>query len=157
LTKGLFPVEVDSEGLMAALAELAETVSAQSGKQCMFRCQQTVEVTGNDVATHLFRIAQEATNNAIRHSSAERITISLRVGEGCLVLEIRDDGIGIRPPAVRGSDGIGLRIMRYRANVLGGTLTIAAPVGGGTLVTCKVRDGDIYARHAAPHSADLHR
>jgi len=147
LTKGLFPVEVDREGLMAALAELAETVSAQWGKTCEFRREQPAAVLGNDVATHLFRIAQEATSNAVRHSSAEKITISLNTDGAALVLQVRDDGVGIPAETSDRPEGMGMRIMRYRAHIIGGTLQVEPAAGGGTLVTCRVRCGDENDRH----------
>lgn len=157
LTKGLFPVEVDREGLMAALGELAETISAQWGKTCVFCCEQTVEVLGNDVATHLFRIAQEATNNAVRHSSAETISVSLKTDEQSLILQVHDDGRGLRAGRNGRPDGMGMRIMRYRAHMLGGNLQIESGADGGTVVTCRIPRGDVYDQDTAKSGADLHR
>jgi signal transduction histidine kinase len=139
LSKGLLPVDIFREGLTAALEDLAEHMTKQAaGLECVFACDQTIEIKGNDTATHLFRIAQEAVNNAIKHSQAKCIEIGLAKRAPWLVLEISDDGIGFEETDETKCQGMGLRIMRYRANAIGGTLTIGHGEDRGTKVRCMV-------------------
>src|SRR5262249_39852934 len=86
-------------------------------------------------ATQLFRIAQEAVNNALKHARARNIRIGLVPDGRHATLEVTDDGIGIREPAATNS-GIGLRIMRYRADLINAALTIQKGDKGGTKVSC---------------------
>lgn len=135
LARGLSPVELDAGGLMSALQELARTASDMFRVTCAFRSPAPVLISDNGAATHLFRIAQEAVSNAIKHGKARRIDIELeRVGTE-LRLSIRDDGVGLRARGAT-STGMGLRIMDYRASVIGGTLRVDASEPSGTLVTC---------------------
>jgi two-component system CheB/CheR fusion protein len=98
-------------------------------------CPQPVLVRDNTVATHLYRIAQEAVNNAIKHSRAGSILIELKTENNRIELKISDDGIGI-PISRSPSGGMGLHIMNYRAQAIGGTLTIERAPGHGTIVSC---------------------
>jgi PAS domain S-box-containing protein len=134
VSHGLIPVEVDAEGLRAALEDLSDRVRQQAGIACVFQSPQPV-VVDSLTATHLFHIAQEATNNALRHGRASRIDIHLAAMPDALVLAIRDDGVGMEPEADRPS-GVGLRLMRYRASLIGGVLQIGAADKKGTVVTC---------------------
>lgn len=138
LAKGLFPVEVDAEGLRAALEELAETTQDRYEIACVFRHDRRVDIRDNNVATHLFRIAQEAVTNAVKHSRAGHIEIGLSATEGGPALRVLDDGEGISDDCLDRSKGIGLQIMRYRANVIGAVLKIEPAPAGGTAVTCLV-------------------
>ncbi|MEX0718441.1 MAG: PAS domain S-box protein [Planctomycetaceae bacterium] len=138
LSKGLFPVEVFAHGLMAALGELAEQVSRQCDLDCRFECEEPVDVKSNETATHLFRIAQEATNNAVNHGEAQHIRISLAEDDGRVALRIADDGVGIDPRRGERPEGMGLRIMRYRAHVMNAKLSIEPGSERGTVVTCLV-------------------
>jgi len=96
----------------------------------------TTPVGDSRVATELYRIAQEAVTNAVKHASASAITIAMRCDPGVVRLRVRDDGIGI---SGRKSDGLGLRIMMYRAVSVGATLVIEPAATGGTTVTCTLR------------------
>jgi PAS domain S-box-containing protein len=135
LSHGLVPENVDPEGLRAALEDLAARTGEQSGTACRFEWGGPVEVANAVTATHLLRIAQEAVSNALRHGRSHHIRIGLRGEDGNLTLSIRDDGIGI-PRFLEETRGLGVRIMRNRAAVIGGTLTVGPADGGGTLVTC---------------------
>jgi two-component system CheB/CheR fusion protein len=138
LSKGLFPVEIFADGLMAALQDFAESIACHCGIPCRFVCPDPVEVHGNNVATHLFRIAQEAVNNAVKHSAASNIEISLEADGPNIMLQIRDDGIGFTADAGQRPAGVGTRIMRYRANVIGGEMEITSRPREGTTVSCSV-------------------
>lgn len=138
LAKGLFPVDVDAQGLRSALDELARSTQSRSRIQCAVDCDPDIRVPDNAVATHLFRIAQEAVNNAVKHSGAEHIFISLTDDGSRIALRVRDDGTGISQRQADSSAGIGMRIMRYRAHAIGATLTVNPADDGGTVVNCTV-------------------
>jgi two-component system CheB/CheR fusion protein len=133
ISRGLLPVEVDASGLAAALEDLAARVSENSGVSCVFRSTGPLDLEDHLKARHLFLIAQEACSNALRHGQAKNIAISLGPHDHRLVLRIEDDGTGIPD---RPQEGLGLRIMRNRASVIHGTLTIEALKPHGTVVTC---------------------
>lgn len=137
LSKGLLPVEVDAEGLRAALTELAEITTDDSGIKCVFDCKQPVRIEDNETATHLYRIAQEAVTNALKHGLPKRVKISLSADDRRITLCVRDDGKGISSAAWQ-AEGMGLKTMKYRAALIGATLSIAPIKKGGTLVTCRL-------------------
>ena len=137
LSKGLLPVEVEAEGLRAALTELADATTHDAGVVCDFDCHPPVQVENNETATHLYRIAQEAVTNALKHGAPRHLQISL-TGDGTqLILRIRDDGKGITSAAWQ-AKGSGLKTMQYRAALIGATLSIDPAKKGGTLVTCRL-------------------
>jgi PAS domain S-box-containing protein len=132
--RGLLPVAVDSEGLMAALADLADRTQQEGKVSCKFDCPQAVSVADNLTAIQVYLIAQEAVHNAVKHAQARKVRISL-TAEGGLVLSVQDDGIGM-PARPTQTEGLGLRIMRNRAVIIGATLTIKPAEPSGTVVTC---------------------
>ena len=140
LARGLSPVEVENNGLMSALHELAQNTAALFHIECVFDCPAPVLVRDNAAATHLYRIAQEAINNAVKHGRARRIIIRL-TREGEIVrLTVQDDGNGFQPPAP-GHHGMGLQIMKYRSEVIGAKLRVAPGAERGTVVTCEFKAG----------------
>ena len=146
LSRGLAPVAVTGRGLAVALEKLAGDMQAASGIACRFEgdAQRQVEVESRTAAMQLYRIAQEAVHNAIRHGKPAAIRIRLaRVGEG-VELSVHDDGRGLRPD-YDSDEGLGLRIMRYRAALIGGELSIDSAPEAGTLVRCTVSAADLLA------------
>jgi len=137
LARGLIPVVVDAEGLMSSLSELAKKISQLHGITCSFECRKPVHVEDNQQATHLFRITQEAVTNSIKHGHAQRIQIGLDEDDRLLTLRVLDDGSGIQTTETQ-NDGLGLRIMNYRAGLIGAKLNVEPAEEGGTLVTCAV-------------------
>ena len=135
LSRGLSPVSLEAEGLMSALKELVESAGDLFGTCCHFECAKSVAVSDNVVATHLYRIAQEAISNAARHGRAKSIVVVLEKTIEGIQLSIRDDGCGFRVSPSR-ARGMGLHTMRYRAELIGATLTIDAGKGSGARVTC---------------------
>ena len=133
--RGLQPVSVDAEGLMAALSDLADRTRQKDKLTCIFDCAEPVTIEDNLIATHLYLVAQEAVHNAVKHARCQNIRVSV-VSDHLLVLRIQDDGIGIpdQPAEIHG--GLGLRIMRNRAAIIGATLTIERALPTGTVVTC---------------------
>jgi len=140
LSRGLIPVEVDAQGLMAALEELTARVREVSGVTCTLECAEPVPVEDNATATQLYHIAQEAVTNALKHGQARRIRVSLDTEDRLLTLRVRDDGVGIADWQAE-TKGVGLRIMHYRAGLINATLNIVPAEGGGTLVTCTLHQG----------------
>ncbi len=140
LSRGLIPVEVDAAGLMAALAELASRTSELHGVTCTFECREPVLVEDNQTATHLYRIAKEAVTNALKHSRAKNITISLEKVERFVKLHIQDDGVGL-PREPLENKGMGLKIMRYRAGLINAGLSVGPAEPVGTLVSCTLNKG----------------
>ncbi|HEX4084790.1 MAG TPA: sensor histidine kinase [Chthoniobacteraceae bacterium] len=139
LARGLFPVGIEGEGLLSALRELAETHDGRAGIVCRFEAANPALIQDGIVAAHLYRIGQESVRNAVRHSAARHITISLDQDGEEAVLSIRDDGSGFGP-AVGERQGMGLHIMRHRATLIGGQFEIASN-GNETVVSCVVRNG----------------
>ena len=135
LARGLSPVTIESEGLASALNELATNTEKIFNVQCRCDLDAPVEIHDHAAATHLFRIAQEAVSNAIKHGKAHRLVISLRNVRGRVVLKVSDNGRGFRPRVPK-NKGMGLRIMQSRAGMIGGTIAIEPNTGGGTNVTC---------------------
>lgn len=138
LARGLSPVVLESEGLMSALQELADSTTKLFHVTCRFHCDVPVLIHDNAVATHLYRMAQEAVNNAIKHGQARRIDISLTASIGQVILAVTDNGAGMAKDRAR-PGGMGLRIMNYRAGMIGGSLTIQQPPEGGTRVLCTIK------------------
>jgi signal transduction histidine kinase len=106
--------------------------------RCVSECAEPIHVAEAEVADHLYRIAQEAVNNALKHAAPSEIRIGLERQNGALVLEVDDDGEGLNESAPLAT-GIGLRVMRYRARLIGGDLEIGSPPAGGTRVCCRVK------------------
>lgn len=145
LAHGIMPVQIDAEGLRSALVELAHTVNSNLNIDCTFECVGELSVPNNTVATHLYRIAQEAINNAIRHSSATKIDIILSLRSDRIVLEVSDNGSGFDSKLVQ-TDGVsarsmGMRTMHYRANLIGGRVQFLRGIKGGTVMNCEILKG----------------
>ncbi len=140
LAHGLYPVELERNGLEAALAELTETSSLRSGVQCRYNHAPLQRKLGKTSALHLYRIAQEAATNALRHADATQILIDLFPTGKSIHLVIRDDGVGF-DAAREMPRGLGLAIMRYRAKLLGASVEIESTLNKGTTVTCRMREG----------------
>ena len=135
LARGLSPVTLESEGLMSALQELAANTKKLFGVDCVFSFERPVQVRDQPVASQLFRIAQEAVSNAIRHGRATRIQIQLKELSGKFVVSITDNGVGF-PKIIPQLKGMGLRIMQSRAGMIGGTLVLDNHPAGGARVVC---------------------
>jgi len=134
--RGLYPVRLETEGLVPALEELARNTSERYNLVCVCETESRRLQCNVTVATHLYRIAQEAVNNAVKHSGAHSIRIRLSGSEGTLELRIKDDGRGL-PKLDQRHSGMGLHIMDYRARSLGGVLNVSGN-GTGTQVTCRI-------------------
>jgi two-component system CheB/CheR fusion protein len=134
LAGGLQAVELTASGLKNALRDLAAQASDNRGIKCHFKAARGVRVPDDTVALHLYRIAQEAVTNAVKHSGAKNILISLDRNSTHTCVSVQDDGKGL--VLKRRTKGLGLHMMRYRANALGGELKIEGRRTGGTEITC---------------------
>lgn len=130
LSHGLAPVTLTGDGLSASLRELTEAAT-RGGVRGIFECPEPVRLDDAEVAVQFYRVAQEAMNNALKHSGASEIRLGLERRDGRLVLEVDDDGAGFEESAAT-ERGIGLKVMRYRARLIGAELTIAQAPAGGT-------------------------
>lgn len=139
IARGLLPVGADPDGLMVGLETFLRSLADDEscGARLAFVCPDPVVVHDESVATHLFRITQEAVHNAVRHAAPRNITVRLTAGKGRITIEVADDGIGTNVADFKGN-GLGLRTMRYRASALGGSLEIHHPPRGGTVVLCSI-------------------
>ena len=135
LSRGLLPVVSDAHGLMSALTRCAEEMQDLFRITCRFECGAPVLVYDVSVATHLYHIAREAVNNAIKHGHPSHIVIGLSAENGEGTLSVQDDGEGISEIPANHA-GMGLNIMNYRANMVGGSLDIRKNFTGGTSVVC---------------------
>ncbi|MBN9688650.1 MAG: PAS domain S-box protein [Verrucomicrobia bacterium] len=136
LAHDLYAVSPTPEGLVEALENLAERVNLDRGIECGFGGEKSVRVQNPAAASHVYRIAQEATHNALKHSQATRINIELRRVNAGLELRVRDNGVGF--PAEQATHGLGLRTMEQRARLVGGRLKIHPQATGGVEVLCTV-------------------
>lgn len=137
LSRGLDPVQIGGGGLAQGLRELAAQTNRLSPMRCEYSQREPVAIHDDEIVTHLYRIAQEALANAMKHGQARRVLVRLDGGAGRVRLTVHDDGVGI-PEAGRRGLGMGLRIMAHRAEVMGGTFSVSAGPAGGTTVVCEV-------------------
>lgn len=137
LAHGISPVEMEVEGLVTALHELAANISKMSRIGCAFECDSPPAIHDANTATQLYRIAQEAINNAIRHGKPKQIVMSLSNRKERVELTIEDDGVGL-PDDWQKNRGLGTRIMAHRAAMIGGTFSIEPNPTGGTFVKCSI-------------------
>jgi signal transduction histidine kinase len=140
LARGLCPVALEFGGLGAALQHLTEQTRTLGRMTSICRCDPSVVVPDSLVAINLYRVAQEAINNAVKYSQASFVKIELVRVKDQICLRVSDDGIGIDFDRPAHSQGLGLRNMRYRAQLLGGTLTIEPLPLGGTSIAVTVSE-----------------
>ncbi|HKK43998.1 MAG TPA: ATP-binding protein [Balneolaceae bacterium] len=137
LTRGLIPVNIEPNGLDTAIQELIKTLSNMYDVDIRYLNEENIELADNTSAVHMYRIIQEALNNAIKHGNPTSITIKLFTNIDHIMLSIRDNGKGFSTP-VNASEGMGLRIMNFRAQIMEGNLEIKSKIGEGTEVICKI-------------------
>jgi signal transduction histidine kinase len=137
LARGIYPVEMEGGGLVAAFQELTANITKTSKVTCVFEYDSPVLIHDAATATHLYRIAQEAVSNAIRHGKAGRIGIALGNRDGRVILIVEDDGTGL-PDNWQKGQGLGTRIMAHRAAMMNASFSIEPNPTGGTLVECSL-------------------
>jgi signal transduction histidine kinase len=137
IAKGLCPVDLAPDALVPALERMTARIRTIFDVDCRLELEGDVTLPSSENAFHLHRIAMEAVNNAVRHAGAHCIVVALRGRQDDIFLAIRDDGRGMDSPGPE-SRGMGLRIMAYRAHMMGGKLAITPAPGCGTIVSCRV-------------------
>lgn len=140
LSRNMSPAAIQNRDLDASLHLLADTVRTQFRRDCEYTSTLGLKISDPTLSTHLFRIAQEAVNNSVRHGNPTRIRISLQPAaseaettQGLLIVEDNGEGFDCRP----GSEGIGLRVMNYRASLIHADFSVTCPPGKGVRVTCQ--------------------
>ena len=151
LAKGLVPVELEANGLTAALQRLTENAERLFAITCTFEEVGAVPLHDSNAAIHLYRIAQEAVSNAVKHGKASHVRVSLALGDEQVRLHVQDDGIGF-PEELPKERGMGVRIMQYRARIIGATLEIWRDPAGGTVLTCTQPRNPSAATRSTPRN-----
>jgi len=150
MAQGLSPVTLDRGGLVPALRALVERMSGKHSIDVRLRSRVPIELAMDEAtASHLYRIAQEAINNAVKHGGARAVTVSLRADEANVRLSVSDDGRGL-PADAADRQGMGLKIMDYRARMISGVVNITMRRGGGTRVQCICPAPSPRPQNAAP-------
>jgi PAS domain S-box-containing protein len=136
LARGFAPVELGPQGLETALRDLATKVQTSMQRACIVHCRGPIQLADDAASVHLFRIAQEAVNNAVRHSKCKQIRLELVTLEDGTTLSIHDDGVGL-PAVAKPAKGMGISVMQYRARMIGGSLEIkSSPAGTSVICRC---------------------
>lgn len=138
LAHGLNPLDVDGQGPAVALRRLADDTDAHTDLCCAFEASPDLPALRPEVAMQLYRIAQEAVTNALRHAEATRITMTLRAEPDAIVLTVDDDGRGFAGTPRPHERGLGLQTMAYRARMIGGNFDLRENAEGGVGVVCRV-------------------
>lgn len=136
LARGIFPVQMDAEGLPAALQELVGKINRAPEVSVTLDVEGDIRIENPQIGMHLYRIAQQALSNALAHARARHIAVRLRQKEDQLTMTIADDGCGFTSEREPSSRGIGLRTMRYRAKLIGAELMVQSAPSAGTEVIC---------------------
>ncbi|MCB1675857.1 MAG: hypothetical protein KDI01_06175 [Halioglobus sp.] len=142
LSRGLAPITISPGGLAQALATMVEAMQKTSAATCHCQTQADVDVGDPAVAHQLYRIAQEALTNALKYARARQVTVSLVRRSPWIELVVEDDGVGFDRLAVQKAQGVGMRIMHYRANIIGAEFHIQSAPGKGTRVSCSYQCQD---------------
>lgn len=138
LSKGLYPADLDDTGLAPALTRLASMTSHLFSISVDFECHDSIRLSDTQIVLHLYRIAQEAVNNAVKHGNARNISIQLQRSTGTIVLRVKDDGCGFSQEGlVKGS---GLKSINYRAQAIGAVVELQSRLGDGTLLVCSLTE-----------------
>jgi signal transduction histidine kinase len=136
LARGLVPIGHDPDALQTGLTELVERTNDLGRVLCRFECPHPVAIQDPSVASHLYRIAQEALNNAVKHARAKHVNIRLAQTNTVLTLAISDDGAGLGKSKTTARAGLGLGVMHHRASAIGAELTITSQKGEGVTIRC---------------------
>ncbi len=137
LARGLYPIELERNGLLPALEDLANQTSLRYGVRCELRQSGEPPCFEKPAEFHLYRIVQESVGNAIKHGKAGSITIESHAGDGVHTFNVVDDGLGFVTPPPAGS-GMGLHLMDYRARAIGAVVDVTSPADGGCRVSCRL-------------------
>ncbi len=149
LAKGLSPVDIQADGLRHALQQLTHSVATMFCVQCDFHDDISVSVSNEVTVTHVYRIVQEAITNAIKHGNANYIKVTFTRIQQKTALQVIDNGSGI-PDMEQRQNGMGIRIMQYRARIIGASLDISRGEKNGTIITCTLPEDEVIVNHLPP-------
>lgn len=138
MSRAMMPVVLEQKGLAYALEDLVKQAGASGRVRCTARIALSGRIPEPSKSNHLFRIAQEAVQNALKHSRAAELELAVSVDDEALELRVSDDGIGLIAPDGTSRTGMGLRTMEYRARAIGASLQLEANKPRGTLVRCRL-------------------
>ncbi|MDB5297538.1 MAG: fixL, partial [Phycisphaerales bacterium] len=146
LARGLAPMDLDRMSLPESLRELARKTSRMFNVECAYEGIESIALADDQTALNLYRVAQEAVSNGVKHGQARHVTIDMAADAGALALTVHDDGVGFDPATAAAAapgpaKGMGLQVMRYRAGVIGGKLDVLTGQGDGTTVRCDIPPG----------------
>ena len=150
VARGFFTAGFDVMGLAEALRETVRNVEERTRVRCEVNWQENLVILNEDVVMHFFRIAQEAIQNAVKHAAPSQIEVSLKRIDGTVQLAIEDNGNGV-PLSSKPPKGLGLRIMAYRAGIIGGELKIESPSNGGTRIICSIPAEKLSQKSVSSH------
>jgi len=136
--RGLYPGELEGSSLMHTLEELTSSTQKFSGVSCRFYCPKPVLIKDSNIATHIYKIAQEGVSNAVKHGKAKEIEVSFIQQAGMITLEVKDNGVGFVPDP-KNSKGIGLKIMKYRAHLIGASFHVETNPPHGVILRCSLK------------------
>ncbi len=145
LARTLHPIELGADGLEDALQNLAANLAKSFNVVCRFQISGAVVLRDPKAGVHLYRIAQESASNAIRHGRARNLVITLDATSKSVMLAVTDDGVGL-PPDARSKKGMGLRIMEYRADMIGATFDIQNLPSGGARAVCVLAPPEVQQK-----------
>ena len=133
VSRGLAPENDEPHALQVSLIALVELTQSLGRVKCRYECPEPVMIADSAKALSLYRIAQEAVNNALKHSQASEVVIRLAQDPAALSLKISDNGKGL---GKRSADGMGLHVMKHRAASIGAELRVESKPGRGVTITC---------------------
>lgn len=136
IARGLYPAELEAKGLVAAVGELVRAAQERSSSTITLEVDPGFRVKNSEKALQLYRIVQEALNNAVAHAKASLIQVALRIDREAVEVSVTDNGVGFNPLLVQ-ANGLGLRILKYRSSVIGGELKISSQEPGCS-ISCRV-------------------
>lgn len=140
--RGLYPGELEGTSLMHSLEELTSNTQKISHVTCSFDCPVPILIDDNNIATHLYRIAQEGISNAVKHGKPQKIELTFNQNAENITFAIKDDGIGMMNDP-KNKKGIGLKIMKYRAHMMGATFQIKSNVPHGVWLECVLKNPEV--------------
>ncbi len=136
LSRGLMPIEIGGDEFFPAIQNLCDEFEAQSRRPIKIEIDDAIRLPENGAAMHLYRITQEALNNAVKHAEASQISVMIKKEHDYGILQVTDNGCGLPPDADK-STGLGLRIMKYRCGLIDGEFSATSPEAGGTRIQCQ--------------------
>jgi len=137
IARNMVEVDFEKSSLLIALENLCNRTTKLTGVKCDLMVKETVEINDHSMALHLYRIIQEAINNAVKHGKADRIVVRLSRNEHHTSISVDDDGVGFCQDSEKG-DGVGLQIMKHRAALMGGILEVTRTEDSVTRIRCIV-------------------